>query len=99
MVSNPSGAPETRQTTVGCPFGPTESFCPGNIRWAEFALSLLIFFFASAFPSLGGRLGWYIQEEKHSCEGVVAKYQCAEEKVPTPKRLRSEVCPLPFLDA
>ena len=44
VVSNPSGAPETRQTTVGCLFGPTESFCPGNIRWAEFALSLLIFF-------------------------------------------------------
>lgn len=56
MVSNPSGAPETRQTTVGCPFGPTESFCPGNIRWAEFALSLLIFFLLLHFPVL--EAGW-----------------------------------------
>lgn len=64
---------------------------------AGFALSLLTFF-ASAFPSLEGRLGWYIRGEEHSYEGVVAKYQCAEKKVPTPERFRSEVCPLSFLD-
>lgn len=43
MVSSLSGAPETRQMiTVDWPFGPTGSFCPGSIRWAGFALSLLI---------------------------------------------------------
>lgn len=56
MVSSLSGAPETRQMiTVDWPFGPTGSFCPGSIRWAGFALSLLIPF-ASALPSL--EAGW-----------------------------------------
>lgn len=55
MVSSLSGAPETRQITVDWPLGQTGSFCPGSIRWAGFALSLLIPF-ASALPSL--EAGW-----------------------------------------
>lgn len=62
MVSSLSGAPKTRQITVDWPFGPTESFCPGSIRWAGFALSLLILF-TSALRSL--EAGWDgVYEEK-----------------------------------